>query len=67
MYKIKNTATFISTAELAKRLGVSRIAVFKMIKKGKVPAERIGRSFAVAAKDVPAIIRARREGKRERG
>jgi excisionase family DNA binding protein len=38
---------YISVAELAKMLGISRIAVFNKIKKGQVPAEKIGRAYAV--------------------
>jgi excisionase family DNA binding protein len=40
-------ATFISVAELAKMLGISHVAVFKKIKKGQIPAEKIGRSYAI--------------------
>lgn len=38
---------YISIAELAKILGMSRIAVYKKVKQGKIKAIRIGRSFAV--------------------
>jgi len=38
---------YISIAQLAKMLGVSRIAVYKKVKAGKIKAIRIGRSFAV--------------------
>lgn len=38
---------YISVAELAKILGISRIAVFNKIKKGQIPAEKIGRAYAV--------------------
>ncbi len=43
-------------AELAKMLGISRIAVFKRIKKGQIPAERIGRSYVISMADVNEII-----------
>lgn len=39
---------YISIAELAKILGISRIAVYKKVKQGKIKAMRIGRSFAVS-------------------
>ncbi len=48
--------THISVAELAKMLGISRIAVFKRIKKGQIPAERIGRSYVISMADVNEII-----------
>ncbi|MFH0853675.1 MAG: excisionase family DNA-binding protein [bacterium] len=38
---------FISTTEAAKILGVSRIAVFDRIKKGKIPAKKVGRNFII--------------------
>ncbi|MEK9151330.1 MAG: helix-turn-helix domain-containing protein [Patescibacteria group bacterium] len=49
-------AIFISITELAKILGISRVAVFKRIKKGKIPAERIGRSYAVSMENVTDIV-----------
>jgi excisionase family DNA binding protein len=48
-------AIYISVAELAKMLGISRIAVFNKIKKGQIPAERIGRSYAISMEDVNEI------------
>ncbi|OGF34561.1 hypothetical protein A2223_04170, partial [Candidatus Falkowbacteria bacterium RIFOXYA2_FULL_35_8] len=38
---------YLSVAELAKILGVSRITVFNRIKKGQIPAEKIGRIYAI--------------------
>lgn len=38
---------FLSVPELARRLGISRIAVFKKIKSGKIKAIRIGRNWAI--------------------
>lgn len=46
---------FLSTAEVAKILGISRIAVFKKIKSGEIKASRVGRSFVVAKKDILEI------------
>lgn len=45
-------AKYISVAELAKMLGISRIAVFNKIKKGQIKAEKIGRSYAISMEDV---------------
>jgi len=47
---------YITIPQLAKMLGVSRIAVYKRVKKGKIKAERIGRSFAIAQRDVAGIL-----------
>lgn len=49
-------ATYISVAELAKMLGISRIAVFKKIKKGQIPAEKIGRSYVISMKNVDDLL-----------
>ncbi len=47
---------YISISELAKILGVSRIAVYKKIKKGQIRAIRIGRSFAIPKKYLTDIM-----------
>lgn len=47
---------FFSTAELAKVLGISRVAVFNKIKKGEIRATKIGRSFIIAKKDLENIL-----------
>jgi len=38
---------FMTTTELAKLLGISRIAVFKRIKRGQIKAMRVGRNFVI--------------------
>ena len=40
---------YYSRPEAAARLGLSRIAVFKQVKKGRLQALRIGRNWAVPA------------------
>lgn len=47
---------YISVAELAKMLGISRVAVFNRIKKGQIPAEKIGRSYAISMENVNEIV-----------
>lgn len=47
---------FISTTELAKILGISRIAVYKRIKTGKIKALRIGRNFVIDKKNIVNIL-----------
>ena len=47
---------FLTTSQLAKLLGVSRIAVFKKIKKGEIKAVRIGRNYAVDKKLVDELL-----------
>ena len=46
----------ISTSELAKILGISRVAVFKKIKKGEIKAEKIGRNFVIHSEEIPKIL-----------
>ena len=48
--------THISISDLAKMLGISRIAVFKKIKKGQIPANKIGRAYAISMEDVSDIV-----------
>jgi len=46
MRKRKNNH-FYSVTEVANILGISRVAVFKQIKKGKIKAEKIGHFYAI--------------------
>lgn len=43
---------YISTMEAAKVLGISRIAVFKKIKKGEIKAQKVGRNYIIKQSDV---------------
>ncbi len=45
-----------STIEVAKLLGISRVAVFKKIKSGEIKAAKIGRNFVVDKNDFPEIL-----------
>lgn len=47
---------FISIQQLANMLGISRIAVYKKVKKGQIKAIRIGRSFAIPRKYLDSIL-----------
>lgn len=47
---------FFSTTELARILGISRIAVFKKIKSGKIKAKKVGRNFRISRGDLPAVL-----------
>ena len=37
----------MTTSELARQLGVSRITVYNRVKKGQIPAVRVGRNYAI--------------------
>jgi len=47
MVKFNPNKDFYSVAEAAKVLGVTRIAVFKKIKNGKIQAEKVGRNYII--------------------
>ena len=47
---------FMSIAELAKTLGISRIAVFKMVKNGQIKAIKVGRSYVIPKESVSFIF-----------
>lgn len=47
---------FFSTIEVAKIMGISRVAVFKKIKAGEIKAQKIGHNFVIAKKDLPEIL-----------
>lgn len=50
----------VSVEEVARRLGVSRLTVYKYIRQGKLAAVRQGRSYAVRVEDVKALRRGMR-------
>lgn len=47
---------FFSTAELARMLGVSRIAVFKKIRSGTIHAQKVGRSYVIPKEEIAAAL-----------
>jgi len=51
---------YYSIPEAAELLGISRIAVFKKVKRGKLPALRFGRNWAVPASALEEAIAAAR-------
>lgn len=50
-------AEFLSTTEVAKLLGISRIAVFKKIKSGGIKAQKVGRNYVVDRNDLGDVFR----------
>ena len=47
---------YITIPQLAELLGMSRIAVYKKVKKGEIEAIRIGRNYAIPKKSVANIL-----------
>ena len=47
---------YITIPQLAKLLGVSRIAIYNKVKKGEIPALRIGRNYAIDNETIAHIL-----------
>ena len=52
---VSESKKYISVKELAEKLRISRVAVFKRIKKGQIHAERIGRAYAIPMDEAESI------------
>lgn len=53
----KNTQNnFYSTNELAEKLGVSRVSIFKKIKTGKIKASKVGRNYIIPKEEYENIL-----------
>ena len=50
------TKKYITIPELARRLGVSRITIYKRVKKGQIPATRVGRIYVITDRTIRAIL-----------
>ena len=47
---------FITIPKLAELLGISRIAVYKRVKKGEIPATKVGRIYVITDRTVNKIL-----------
>jgi excisionase family DNA binding protein len=47
---------YVTIPELAELLGVSRIAIYKRVKKGQIPAVKIGRTYVIRDRTVQEIL-----------
>ena len=58
---------FITIPELAKMLGVSRITIYNRVKKGQIPAIKIGRTYVITDKTIANILgkRVTEKGKKQ--
>ncbi len=52
----KEDKKYYSAPEVAKLLGVSRIAIFKKIRNGQICAEKIGRNYAIPKEEYETIL-----------
>ena len=51
-----NKKGYITIPELAKLLGISRIAVYKKVKNGEIKAFKIGRIYAIPKESISVIV-----------
>ena len=49
-------ATFLTIAEVAAMMRVSKMTVYRLVHNGDLPALRVGRSFRVREKDVDIYL-----------
>jgi excisionase family DNA binding protein len=50
-------ATFLTVAEVASVMRVSKMTVYRLVHNGELPAVRVGRSFRVLEEDVNRYLR----------
>jgi excisionase family DNA binding protein len=50
-------ATFLTVAEVAAMMRVSKMTVYRLVHSGELPAVRVGRSFRVPAEAVGTYLR----------
>ena len=50
------TEKYITIPELAKLLGVSRIAIYNRVKKGQIPATKVGGTYVITDKTVENVL-----------
>ena len=48
---------FLTVAEVAARMRVSKMTVYRLVHGGELPAVRVGRSFRVSEEDVNEYLR----------
>ena len=49
--------SFLTVAEVATKMRVSKMTVYRLVHNGELPAVRVGRSFRVLEKDVDDYLR----------
>ncbi|MCR4281325.1 MAG: helix-turn-helix domain-containing protein [Candidatus Kaiserbacteria bacterium] len=48
--------THFSVVEVAKIMGISRVAILKKITLGRLPAQKVGRSYVIARADLETAL-----------
>lgn len=49
-------SSHITIPQLAQMLGISRIAVYRKVKAGQIPATKIGRTYVIADRTVNEVL-----------
>ena len=49
----------LSVPQLAERLGVSRITAYNRVRRGEIPAQRVGRNYIVSSETASALVQER--------
>ena len=47
---------YLTIPELAKLLGVSRIAIYNRVKKGQIPASKIGKTYVITDQTIATVL-----------
>jgi excisionase family DNA binding protein len=47
---------YVTIPELARLLGVSRIAIYNRVKKGQIPATKIGKTYVITDQTIAYIL-----------
>ncbi len=55
----ENEARFVTVAEVADRLRVSTMTVYRLIQGGDLPAARIGKSYRLREEDIDRFLQSR--------
>ncbi len=50
------TEKYITIPQLAKLLGISRIAVYKKVKSGQISAKKVGRVYVISDRTINKIV-----------
>ena len=53
---MKEQTEYITIPQLAKVLGLSRIAVYKQVKSGKIKAQKAGRMYLIPAEAIDGLL-----------
>jgi len=54
--KNREPESYLSIPQVASLLGISRIAVYRKVKTGRIPAVKIGRNFAVPKTSLAPLL-----------